>query len=731
MSKISYFNGLPSKGMPHIASGQFEIVDFLNAIKFGKWKNIVEPIRNEADKPTRTKLKTKLVSVTVSGTFDQDRKEECLTDHSGFIAIDIDGNTNKQLLLNDPYVYSLFASVSGLGFVPIFKVDKFKHKESFNWIRAYLFNTYGLVCDPAPQNVASLRYVSYDPDLFINEKAKTAKTLTDKPNKQPKNLPVIISNDQFSQLIAEVCQRGISLCESYEEYRDIAFSLANGQSENGRQYFHNLCSMSAKYDYKHADKQFDIALKDKGSKKITIGTLYHYIKAAGIEVKSQNKQAVAIASMAKKSNRSKEGVTASIVQLTGASQATAEQLVEEVFKRSDINIESVSKDPEKLIENICTFIAQNYHLKKNSITGIVENSGNPLTKESFNTMYLKIRSVFNSTSVSFDLIERIVLSEFTPTFDPIKEYIDKNRHLKSTGNIDKLIATIETTTPNAHIFIRRWCIAWGAALDGYPVRSVLALLGGQHSGKTEWFRRLLPGPLKKYYAQSRLDAGKDDHILMCQKLIILDDELGGKSKKDEKVFKELTSRDWFSLRVPYGRYNEDFKRLAILCGTSNTTDIMSDPTGNTRYLPVEVISINKDLYNSINKDDLFMEIISAYESGEEWQLSKNEMDDLMSTSAAFEEIPFERELINTHFENTGYGSAINLSATEIKDYIELHSKQKITNMKRFGVELKKVFGKSKPVKINGQPSYKYQVFTKMKEQNLQSAVNNIQNDEFG
>jgi len=434
--------------------------------------------------------------------------------------------------------------------------------------------------------------------------------------------------------------------------------------------------------------------------------------------------------MAKKSNRSKEGVTNSIIELTGTNQATAEQLVDEVFRRSDINIESVSKDPEKLIENICTFIAQNYNLRKNLITQIVENSGNPLTKESFNTMYLKIRSVFNSTSVSFDLIERIVLSEFTPTYNPILDYINKHRHLKTTGNIDKLIATIETPTPNYQIFVRRWLIGIAAALNGLPVRYVLALCGGQHSGKTEWFRRLLPGPLKRYYAESKLDAGKDDDILMCQKLIVMDDELGGKSKKDEKRFKELTSKDWFSLRVPYGRYNEDFKRLAILCGTSNPTDIMSDPTGNTRYLPVEVISINKDAYNEINKDELFMEIIRAYESGEEWQLSKSEMADLMSTSAAFEEIPFERELINTHFENTGYGSHLNLTATEIKDHIELHSKQKIVNMKRFGIELKKIFGKSKPMKRNGQMSYCYQVFKVIKDQNLQSSIQNAQQDEF-
>ena len=71
-----------------------------------------------------------------------------------------------------------------------------------------------------------------------------------------------------------------------------------------------------------------------------------------------------------------------------------------------------------------------------------------------------------------------------------------------------MIETINTDTPNAELFIRKWFLCIAAALDGKPVRSVLALVGGQNTGKTEWFRRLLPRDLQKYYAESKLDAGE-------------------------------------------------------------------------------------------------------------------------------------------------------------------------------------------------------------------------------
>lgn len=44
---------------------------------------------------------------------------------------------------------------------------------------------------------------------------------------------------------------------------------------------------------------------------------------------------------------------------------------------------------------------------------------------------------------------------------------------------------------------------------------------------------------------------------MTKKLIILDDEFGGKSKQDAKRLKELSSKQWFNLRRRiFGRTSE-------------------------------------------------------------------------------------------------------------------------------------------------------------------------------
>jgi predicted P-loop ATPase len=339
---------------------------------------------------------------------------------------------------------------------------------------------------------------------------------------------------------------------------------------------------------------------------------------------------------------------------------------------------------------------------------MIEENGNEVKKERINTIYLRARMCFNSKEITKDLLESIMFSDLITQFNPITEYIERNSWRNSTGNINRIINTIKTDTDNADLFIRKWLVSIVAAYEYNPIRSVLALVGGQNSGKTEWFRRLLPAQLRKYYAESKLDAGKDDDILMTQKLIVMDDEMGGKSKQDEKRFKELTSKQIFSLRAPYGRYNEDFKRLAILCGTSNDTNILNDSTGNTRILPINVLSINHEAYNEIDKDELFMEIYRTYQSGYEYQLSREELLQLGLLSPEFEVIPFERELILEHFKPKNQAGYVEyLTSTKIKDYIESNSKQRIMNLKRFSQELKNVFGEAILRRNSGSPQRLY------------------------
>lgn len=693
MSQISLF---PSAYATE-PNATLTVTELLEGIRTGRWAEAVTAVRECGDKESRDAAKRSVPCVTVSGTFTK-RNQTSMLRHSGFICIDIDTECNRVALGLDPYTYALFDSVSRQGVAIMVKVNPDRHSESFDWLQQHYFDTYGVVVDPKPRNIVSLRFVSYDPLIIINEHSRTAKTKARRVA-APKSAPLVYTGDQISQLVSDAVTRGVNIAENYEDYLNLSFALADELGESGREHFHALASVSAKYSSEQADRQYSVALKrDTTGRRVTIGTFYHMLKQAGLVLPKSDRTLITLAATAKSQGGDANSIAELLSTQAAVSPSQAKSIANSVANRPDVTLATMSTDPEHLIEGLIMFIKTKYPVRRNMVTHKLEKSrsGDPLLEEDINDIYLNARAVFNTPNVTKDLVQTILFSNQTPSYHPIKDFIAKHQSVQPTGVIDALISCVRTNTPHAANWIRKWLIGIHAAVDGHPVRSMLVFTGPQYNGKTEFFRRLLPSGLRSYYAESKLDRGKDDELLMCQKLIVMDDEMGGKSKQDEKRLKELTSKDTFSLRAPYRRDNMDYKRLAVLCGTSNPNEVISDPTGNTRILPIKVDSIDFAKINGIDRVELFMEAYHAYANGETWLLSAEEVTQLSNVSDDFTSICYERELILQFFyPPDGVQYTDWLTATEIKNEIEINTKQQIRHMAKFGIELRKLFGDPK------------------------------------
>jgi len=322
-------------------------------------------------------------------------------------------------------------------------------------------------------------------------------------------------------------------------------------------------------------------------------------------------------------------------------------------KKTNLTIASTSEEIPKtdnVVIDIKMFLNKSYKFKRNVISRNIEVSGVPLDDKQLNSIFINCKT--HISKASKELVTSIIFSDYVSDYNPFTQLLDKYKKSppeKLTGYIEDVIGSIKTDTPNSEIFIKKWLISIIASIDGKHSPLMLVLCGGQNTGKTEWFRRLLPDSLHKYYAESKLDLGKDDEILMTKKLIIMDDEMGGKSKTEEKKLKEMTSKQVFSIREPYGRVSSDLQRLAILCGTTNDEEVLSDPTGNRRILPVRVLGIIHKLYNSINKDYLFYEMYLEYKSGYPYELSAEDIEILKNSSDDFKRSSPEEELVMKYF----------------------------------------------------------------------------------
>lgn len=102
-------------------------------------------------------------------------------------------------------------------------------------------------------------------------------------------LPTTDLYPQVDTLVAEVAQRRIDLTQGYISWRNIAFALAEGMGNQGRGYFHTLSAQNPDYDEAECDKQYDACLNARGSG-ITINTLFHAAKEAGIDISAIARQ---------------------------------------------------------------------------------------------------------------------------------------------------------------------------------------------------------------------------------------------------------------------------------------------------------------------------------------------------------------------------------------------------------------------------------------------------------
>ena len=689
-----------------------ELASFLEGVQSGKWQDIVFDVRNAPTKEIKDLKKKTAPLVTISGSFSA-RKDDAIRQHSGFIAIDIDNledaQATKDRIGADHYIYSCFLSIGGNGLCLIVKIDGTRHLDAFNGIASYLYNEYQLIVDQSGKNVSRARFVSYDPFMLLNTKSATFKKYLPK-KKEPKHPKVMVIKTDFDAMIKQMDEKGINLCEDYSDWVRICYALVQEFQEQGRDYFHTLSSHSSKYNSLDCDSQFTACLKNHSetkSKKSSIGTIYFHAKQNGIDIYSEHTKAIArFTTSQKAAGLSKEAIIETLEKQGGFSAEESTEIVEQI----------VSKDIKFKSDSVSTDIAayvNTFDLRKNSITRNIELSGRPIDDSDINSIFLDSKAVFKESSK--DLVTSILFSNRISTYNPLHEFFEQDLFQPINykyPNLDLLIRSVKSDTPNYDMYITRWLLS--AVASAYGIHSPLVLIfcgEKQGTGKTHWFRYLLPKELRYLFAESKMDAGKDDEILMCKKWFILDDEYGGKSKKEDKRLKELTSKEFINVREPYGRVSLDLRRLAVFCGTSNETQLLNDPTGNRRQIPLHILDIDHDLYNQCDKAALWRELYALFQTGAEYTILKEDIAKLNASTEMFKLSTPEDDLINKKLSPSSETSIGEwMSLTDLQQYLMLETKFTYLNIQRIGSILTQLGFRKERRGPRGQKVMMYNIF---------------------
>lgn len=178
---------------------------------------------------------------------------------------------------------------------------------------------------------------------------------------------------------------------------------------------------------------------------------------------------------------------------------------------------------------------------------------------------------------------------------------------------------------------------------GTKVDTCLVLVGQQGAGKSTSLRAL--ALRDEWFGDSDLPLGdKDARQLLRGKWIWELQELASLHKREAEQVKAFISQTYDTFRAAYKENVEDVPRTCVLFGTANRVDILQDPTGNRRFLPVVTGEIAIDALQA-DRDQLLAEAVARVLSGEQHWPTAEERAVLADAAKNFEESdPWEESI---------------------------------------------------------------------------------------
>lgn len=299
--------------------------------------------------------------------------------------------------------------------------------------------------------------------------------------------------------------------------------------------------------------------------------------------------------------------------------------------------------------------------------------------------------------VSIKDVRNFLESDYIKNYNPIEEYLfqcydkwDGKDHIRA------LARTVPTANPHWADWFYTWFLGMVDQWRGYSHRqygnSVAPLLiSKQGYNKSTFCRRLLPPELQWGYSDNLILSEKRQvYQAMAQFMVINLDEFNQISPQVQQGFlKNLIQLPTLKYKPPYGSHVMEFPRLASFIATSNMKDILSDPSGNRRFIGVELTG-PIDVSVRPNYQQLFAQALSALNNGEKSYFDAQQVKLIMKSNSQFEIIQPIDQYFLLYFELVeDEKEGDYLTAAEIFDYLkkQIGSSIKVNSLMGFGRKL--------------------------------------------
>ena len=296
--------------------------------------------------------------------------------------------------------------------------------------------------------------------------------------------------------------------------------------------------------------------------------------------------------------------------------------------------------------------------------------------------------------VSIKDVRNFLESDRIRNYSPIESYLyDCLGKWDGKERIRALARTVPTNNPHWEDWFYTWFLGmvdqWrGMYRRQYGNSTMPLLISKQGYNKSTFCRRLIPTELSWGFSDNMILSEKRQVLqAMSQFLLINLDEFNQISPQVQQGFlKNLIQLPTLKYKPPYGSHVMEFPRLASFIATSNITDILTDPSGNRRFIGVELTG-PIDVSVRPNYQQLFAQALTALHNGEKSYFDAEQVKLIMKNNCQFEVAEPIDQYFQLYFdlvENEKEGEY--LTAAEIFDYLkkQIGSSLKVNSLMGFG-----------------------------------------------
>ena len=303
------------------------------------------------------------------------------------------------------------------------------------------------------------------------------------------------------------------------------------------------------------------------------------------------------------------------------------------------------------------FLKRRYEIRFNRMTDDLEYRERNSIRFSFTTLDKRARNSIAIQALKEGIqawdrdIDRFLHSDYVPAYNPVEEYLFELGEWDGRDRIRELADRVTCNHPHWRNLFYRWFLSmvahWMGRDKQHGNATTPVLIGPQGYRKSTFCRILLPPELRFGYTDSLDFSSKRDAERYLGRFFLVNlDEFDQISVHQQAFLKHLLQKPSASLRKPYGTSIVEMRRYASFIATSNHKDLLSDLSGNRRFICVEVTA-PIDTNVSVNYDQLYAQAFHAVMHGERYWLDDTDEALLKESNEDFRQVsPLEHLLMS-------------------------------------------------------------------------------------